>query len=348
MNSITPKRLALIIAAVVSAVVIGVAALVLLLMNSPSKLYWVIPAFCVVVFPASYMAVLYFIRTYLENKVRIIYKTIHQQKLQGQDINVDINADVLDRVEKEVREWAQGHEAELEQLKAQEQFRREFIGNLGHELKTPVFSIQGYILTLLEGGLEDPAVNRMFLQRAASGVDRMTHILDDLDTITKFESNKLTVDIQRVNVVDIAKDVLEGLEMKAIKKGVEIKFNKTYDKPIMVECDSGRISQVFTNLINNAVNYGSEGGHVDVRFFDFDKHILVEVADDGIGIAEKHLPRLFERFYRIDKSRSRHEGGTGLGLAIVKHIVDAHQQTINVRSTEDVGSTFSFTLKKAE
>ena len=347
MKSITPRRLSLIIAAIITGLVVVVMLSVLLAFGSPDYFYWMLGGVALV-FPLSYVTVLYFIRLYLENKIRIIYKTIHQQKLQGQDINVDMDADVLAGMESEVVDWAQNHESEIEQLKAQEQFRREFIGNLGHELKTPVFSIQGYILTLLEGGLDDPEVNRKFLQRAASGVDRMTHILEDLDTITQFESNKLSVEFRTINVVDVARDVLEGLEMKASKRNLDVRFNEEYDRPILVECDSGRISQVFTNLINNAINYGTDGGKVEVRFFDLDKHILVEVADNGIGIAERHLPRLFERFYRIDKSRSRHEGGTGLGLAIVKHIIDAHQQTINVRSTEGVGSTFSFTLKKAQ
>ena len=259
-----------------------------------------------------------------------------------------MSEDVLSKVSHEVENWTDRKSKEIKDLRDQEEFRREFIGNLAHELKTPIFSIQGYILTLLEGGLEDSSVNRDFLLRAAKGVDRMTHIVEDLDEITKFESGRIPIDKKEGNIIDLAKEIIESFEHKAKKRKVKLKFKENYDRPFIVKMDSARIGQVLTNLINNAVIYSKpEGGEVEIRFYPMDKQLLIEVADNGNGIAEEHLPRLFERFYRVDKSRSRHEGGTGLGLAIVKHIIEGHGQSIDVRSTEGLGSTFSFTLELA-
>jgi two-component system phosphate regulon sensor histidine kinase PhoR len=346
MKDASPNRLALVITALLCAV-IALATLAVFLWLGRSGVLYFGAIVIAVLLPVGYFITRYFIRTFLYDRIRLIYKTIHQKKLQEQGISVDMDVDVLTDVESKVANWTDDRNEEIQRLKEQEAYRREFIGNLGHELKTPVFSIQGYILTLLEGGLDDPTVNREFLQRAANGVDRMTHILEDLDVITQLEAGHLNIDLAPVNVVDLAADVMEGLEMKAKNRSVVLKFDKEYERDIMVMADAGRIGQVLTNLVNNAVNYGKEGGEVEIRFFHLGEQILIEVSDDGLGIAEAHLTRLFERFYRIDKSRSRHIGGTGLGLAIVKHIVEGHQQTINVRSSEGVGSTFSFTLDKA-
>ena len=261
---------------------------------------------------------------------------------------MSMNEDVLEKSEQEVMSWVDKNREEIEKLKLQEEFRREFLGNLSHELKTPIFSIQGYILTLLEGGLEDENINRTFLERASKGVDRMTGIVEDLDMITKIESERLKLNLDKVDVVDLAKEIIESLEIKAEKRKVKLMLDlkRIGSHEVNVLCDRDKIGQVLTNLINNSINYSVENGRTEVRFFDLEDNVLIEVSDDGVGIKEEHLPRLFERFYRVDKSRSRNEGGTGLGLAIVKHIVEAHGQTINVRSTEGKGSTFSFTLRK--
>ena len=295
----------------------------------------------------SYIILYFTIERFIYQKVKLIYKNIHNLKDQGNTVDVDMSTDVISGVSDEVMEWAEDRKLEIQKLKDQEEFRREFIGNLAHELKTPIFSIQGYILTLLEGGIEDEEVSVEFLRRAAKGVDRITHIIEDLDTITKFESGRLELNSKPFDILDLASEVMKDLEMKAQKKAVNLTFKEEYDGKMSVLGDRGRIGQVFTNLIANSINYSSEGGKTEIRFYDLDKQLLIEVADNGIGIDEKHLPRLFERFYRVDKSRARHEGGSGLGLSIVKHIIESHNQRINVRSTVGVGSTFSFTLQKA-
>jgi len=299
-------------------------------------------------FITSYIIAYYSLEYFINNKIRLIYRTIRKNKLGGNDTKeFMMSEDALEKVNEEVEDWAEENLKQIEELKAQESFRREYIGNLAHELKTPVFSIQGYILTLLEGGLEDEKINRKFLERASKGVDRMTKIIEDLDVITKLEEGRLNLDLEKGDIVELAGEVIDSFEMKAKSRKIEVRFNSNYERSIRVEMDKSSIGQVLTNLINNSINYGEEGGVTEVRFHDMDKQILIEVSDNGMGIAEDQLPRLFERFYRVDKSRARNEGGTGLGLAIVKHIVEAHGQSINVRSTIGEGSTFSFTLKKA-
>ncbi|RMG77726.1 MAG: GHKL domain-containing protein, partial [Bacteroidetes bacterium] len=236
---------------------------------------------------------------------------------------------------------------EIAQLESQEKFRREFIGNLSHELKTPLFNIQGYILTLLEGGLNDEKINKKYLERAEKNIDRMIKLVEDLDQISKLETNRVQLNIEKVNLNQLIKNALESLEYEIQQENVKIK-TQFFKEPIFVKADKEKIQQVIINLISNAITYSKpEDKVVEVRVHDMENEVLVEVADNGIGIDEKHLPRLFERFYRVDESRSRHMGGSGLGLAIVKHIIEAHNQTINVRSTPGVGSTFAFTLEKA-
>ena len=238
-------------------------------------------------------------------------------------------------------------ENEILEMKASETYRREFIGNVSHELKTPIFNIQGYILTLLDGGLYDEEVNMKYLKRASKSVDRMINIVEDLEVITRLETEKTELEIAEFNIVELAKDVLDQLELKANESKIELSIQKEILTEFVLG-DSDKIQQVFANLVSNSIKYGKEGGRTEVRFFDMTENILIEIADNGIGISEIDLPRLFERFYRVDKNRSRKIGGTGLGLAIVKHIIEAHNQSINVRSTVDVGSTFSFILKKAK
>ena len=251
----------------------------------------------------------------------------------------------LDKVSEDVEVLTAQKEKEIDDLKLMESFRREFLGNVSHELKTPIFNIQGYIHTLLDGALHDETVNEQYLSRTSKSVDRMINIVEDLEMISKIESDRLDLEFTDWDIVSMTQDVFDQVEMKAKKRSVSLKFEKDYPS-IKVNGDRDKIMQVMFNLIVNSIKYGREGGSTEVRFYEMGENILIEVADDGIGISEDNLPRLFERFYRVDKSRSREQGGTGLGLAIVKHIIEAHKQNINVRSTEGVGTTFSFTLRK--
>ena len=218
-------------------------------------------------------------------------------------------------------------------------------GNISHELKTPIFNIQGYVLTLLDGGLEDPSINRDYLIKAEKSINRMIAIIDDLETISMLESNQLQLNKSRFDILSLLREAMEAVEIKARKKDCSIFLSQIYDRPIYVIADRQRILQVLINLLDNAVKYGrKKEGKVKIGFFDMDEHILIEISDNGPGIAQQDLPRIFERFYRTDKGRAREQGGTGLGLAIVKHILEAHNQSVTVRSTLEVGTTFGFTL----
>ncbi len=308
---------------------------------------WHVVVFLVLSFLVGWLIFYKSLQQFIYEKIKLIFRNMHDLKVGKSAFELDMNKDVLGDVNKEVVLWAEDRMAEIEDLREKENFRKEFVGNVAHELKTPIFSIQGYILTLLEGALEDPKFNRKFLMKAAKSVERMTMIVDDLDTITQFESGSLKLELDKVDLLELTKEVIDSRDQEAEEKKIEIKFNRNYDRPIYVEADSFRISQVLTNLITNSINYGKIGGETIIRFFDMDERILIEVEDNGPGIAEVHIPRLFERFYRVDKSRSRHQGGTGLGLAICKHIIEAHKQSISVRSEVEKGSVFSFTLDKA-
>jgi two-component system phosphate regulon sensor histidine kinase PhoR len=257
-------------------------------------------------------------------------------------------SDMLEQVNREVEEWAARQGKEIDALKRLEAYRRDFIGNVSHELKTPLFNIQGYILTLLDGGLEDENINREYLMRTEKSVERLIAIVKDLDTISGLEAGGLKMEFSRFDIVTLAKDVMEFLEIKAKKRKVRVYFRDTYEKPIFVNGDKDRIRQVLINLIDNSLRYSNptEEARTKISFFDMDEHILIEVSDNGIGIEESELSRVFERFYRTDKGRSREQKGSGLGLAIVKHILEAHEQTIHVRSSVGIGTTFGFTLKK--
>ena len=297
---------------------------------------------------ATYLSTYYLLKALIVTRIKTLYRTLSSQKISKNDFQVEMDSDVLGNAQSEVNNWVVDKSKEIETLKSQEAFRREFIGNLAHELRTPTFSIQGYILTLLEGGMEDENINRKFLERAAKGVDRMASIIEDLGEITNLEAENIKLNIKRVDILEYGREVLDSFEIKAKKRNISLSVENRMGGPIHVECDQHKIGQVMTNLINNALVYGNEGGYVKLRFFDYDDRVLVEVADDGPGIKKEYLNRLFERFYRVEKSRSRNNGGSGLGLSIAKHIVEAHGQLINVRSTEGKGSTFSFTLQKAK
>ncbi len=290
--------------------------------------------------------ILFFVNIFVFKRIEQLLFTVKNFRSQSDKTIAKIeSSNDIDNLDMEILAWADDRKNEIERLKKLEVYRKEFLGNVSHELKTPVFNIQGYVLTLLDGGLEDASINRNYLMRAEKSVDRMITIIDDLEAISQLETGELQIEPERFDVATLAKDVVDAQEMKATAKGIILTFPEDL-KPIFVLADRFRIRQVFVNLIVNSVKYGKEYGETKISFYDSGENITVEIADNGIGISEEHLPRLFERFYRVDKSRSRDQGGTGLGLAIVKHIIEAHNQTIRVNSTEDLGTTFSFTLKK--
>lgn len=342
----TPKDVALRTALLITLVV---------MMLCSAALYWtsssidplVIIAIAIPTFASAYLINYFSVEKFIYQKVKLIYKTIHRFKSKDSKREIKMNEDVLEEVNHDVLDWAEGKIAEITELKETDSFRKDFIGNLAHELKTPVFNIQGYILTLLEGALEDPENNRKFLKKAAKSVDRIASLIEDMDIITKIEGGKYNMEKSKFDVVELTKEVIESVERKAKNADIKLLLKNSNEKGIMVKADRSQIEQVLTNLVVNSIKYGKGDGKTIFSFYDMDDTILVELADNGIGISEGDLPRIFERFYRVDKSRNRHAGGSGLGLAIVKHIIDAHHQAINVRSTADVGSTFSFTLEKA-
>lgn len=291
---------------------------------------------------------LWFTKRFISNRIRALYKTIYNVKLpDNEELNMPGSGDALiNKIQAEVTEWAKNRSSEIEDLRKLEIYRKEFLGNVSHELKTPIFNIQGYVSTLIEGGIEDPEINKKYLERTEKSVERMITIIQDLESISRIESGEMALDLENFDLGNLAQDIVESQEMKASKRGIRLRMRENLNV-IRVQADKDRIRQVLTNLVVNSIKYGKDNGETEIRLFDMEDHVLVEVSDNGIGIGKEHLPRLFERFYRVDKGRSREQGGTGLGLAIVKHILEAHGQTINVRSSEGVGSTFSFTLRKA-
>ncbi|WP_214073292.1 ATP-binding protein [Mucilaginibacter sp. dw_454] len=300
---------------------------------------------------SSFIVFYYLIEKYVYSKIKLIYKLIHNLKL-GRDLRdalgEHMSSDPINDVEHEVQEWAREKKTEIDMLRTQEKFRRDFLSNISHEFKTPLFAIQGYIEALQDDDFDDKDMARQFLDKASKNVDRLSYLINDLDEISKLESGELPVNYTKFKINDLIKEIIESLELKGQQHDIKLIFKQKYDEPIQVTADRQKITQVLVNLIDNSFKYGKEGGNTWVTLFDLHDQVLIEVTDDGMGIEEKFLPRLFERFFRTDTSRSRQIGGSGLGLAIVKHIVEAHQQTINVRSTEGVGSTFGFTLQKVK
>jgi two-component system phosphate regulon sensor histidine kinase PhoR len=249
----------------------------------------------------------------------------------------------------EIEKFAKDKKIEIDTLKIREEYRKDFLGNVSHELKTPLFTVQGYILTLLDGAADNKVLRKKYLQRASKGVDRLIYIVKDLDLITKLEVGDLNLEVSEFNIVELIQNIFDLLEMKASKKKITLAFDMKYQKPILVKADREKIQQVITNLLVNSIKYGHANGTTEVSVENLIKNkVIVRVTDNGEGIAKQFIPRLFERFYRVDKSGSREEGGSGLGLAIVKHIIEAHNEKIYVESVLGVGSEFSFTLEKAE
>jgi two-component system phosphate regulon sensor histidine kinase PhoR len=281
-----------------------------------------------------------------------IYKKLEKMSNAFSNLNIPVgknkreySSNLLEKLESHIVNISAKKDEELEELKKLEQYRREFLGNVSHELKTPIFNIQGYVETLLDGGLEDKNVNKTYLEKASRNLDRLSSIVEDLLQISQYESGKLVIEEEKFDIQKAVTDVFESLTYQANQKKIQLKFKDGSSHCIFVLADKIRITQVLNNLISNAIKYGRVGGGVFVGLVLLNEKLKVEITDDGLGIAAEHLPRLFERFYRVDKMRSRESGGTGLGLSIVKHIMEAHGEQVSVESKVGVGSSFYFTLK---
>ena len=309
-------------------------------------LVWIGIALLLFIF--SYLLINRLIDRFIYSKIKVIYRTMRGIRTSKDEKRSDRVNESLEDVNQQVVEWGKKQKEEIDKLKELAVYRREFLGNVSHELKTPIFNIQGYVLTLLDGGLNDPKINRDYLIRTEKSINRMITIVEDLETISQLESGILKLNETEFDIASLTREVMEFLEIRADKKNVRLDFDRTYEKPIRVKADKKQVRQVLINLIDNAIKYCKEHDcYTHVGFFDMDENILIEVSDNGLGIDKENIPRIFERFYRTDKGRSREQGGSGLGLAIVKHIIEAHDQVINVRSALGVGTTFGFTLKKA-
>jgi two-component system, OmpR family, phosphate regulon sensor histidine kinase PhoR len=311
-------------------------------------IWYIFPVSLIIIFIGSYALILFTLQKFIYRKIKLIYKLIYQTKAtKREEFYYDniLPQKGIDDVRADVEEWATTQKKEIETLQQNETYRKEFLQNLSHELKTPIFAIQGYVETLLDGALHNNEVNEKFLQSTSKNVTRLASLLNDLDEITKLESGEMIMLFEQFTIQDLAKEVFESLDIIAQEKGIKCFIKKECEFGLTVYADKEKIRQVFTNIIENGIKYGKQNGIIEASFYKIDgKNVLIEISDDGNGIAEEHLPRIFERFYRTDLARSRKVGGSGLGLAICKHILDAHRQTIHVRSKLDVGTSFGFTL----
>ena len=299
-----------------------------------------------IIFGLSFLILQLRVRKLFFERIRQIYEDLEFETdslIKTSPIDSDMNS-----FSRDLEEFIKLKRTEIETLKKEGIYRKEFVGNVAHELKTPLFSVQGYISNLLDGAMDDKELLKKYLKRAEKSVDRLTFIIKDLDLITQLESSTLKLKVTSFDIIKLTEEIIEDLEISASKRNIKIIFNKNYDKQILVEADKNRIEQVITNLVSNSINYGSEKGTTEISFESNVEKIIVKVNDNGEGITEENMPRLFQRFFRVDVSRSRSQGGSGLGLAIVKHIIDAHNENIYVQSTVGVGSEFSFTLKKSK
>ena len=350
MKNASPREIAFFSAGILSLFILGVLLFFNLFLLGDNIAWFYVALIPVANLGIAYFVFLYALERFIYRKIKLIYKTIHSLKAPkgGATKAIDVlEGDVFSRVDLEVKEWAERKKKEIEVLKEIEGYRKDFLGDVSHELKTPIFNIQGYLHTLIDGGIEDEKINKDFLYKAAANVDRLNTIVEDLEFISSFESGTLQVYPEKMDICELINEVIEAMEMQADLYDISIAIKTGCNKATLVEADRERIRQVLTNLVSNSIKYGREEGKTQISVYDMDENVLIEVTDNGIGISKENLPRLFDRFFRVDKSRARERGGTGLGLAIVKHIIEAHQQTINVRSTLGVGSTFGFTLKKA-
>jgi two-component system phosphate regulon sensor histidine kinase PhoR len=299
------------------------------------------------IFILSFLIIQYRVERFIYKRVKKIYDEVSLLSIKNID-KKNITTD-METLSEKVKKFAEDKRLEIEMLQIREEYRREFIGNVSHELKTPLFTVQGYLLTLQDGAMEDESVRKKYLKRANKGVERLISIVKDLDMISKLESSNLNPKFEVFNCIAMIQNVFDLLEIKAKKRNISLAFDKIYETPILVKGDVKQIEQVLTNLIENSIKYGKTNGKTLVGVHNYSSHqFIIKINDDGEGIEEHHLSRLFERFYRVDQSRSREQGGSGLGLAIVKHILEAHQQEVFVESTPGIGTSFSFTLEKVQ
>ncbi len=349
MKNATPRQIAIIPALIISGIILLI--LVLSKLSFPTYVDWIIVIIIpVITFICGALIFYYFIEGFIYRKIKLIYKMIYDSKIPESDkpTKQKIKTDIIDYAESEVIQWKRSKARELKNQKKNEHFRKEFLGNVFHELKTPIFNIQGYLETLIDGGMNDEKINYRFLKKAGKNVSRMAEIVDDLQMISNLEDGDFSLTEEKFDIHKIINDTLDSMEIRAAKKGIDLSIKEGCDKSFIVQADRELIQQVLNNLLINSIKYGKEKGKTLIGIYDMNKNILVEVTDNGIGIDKSHLSRIFERFYRADKDRSRALGGSGLGLSIVKHIIEAHGQTVNVRSAPGLGSTFGFTLRKTK
>ena len=301
----------------------------------------------VVLFIISFFIIQYRAEHFIYRRLKKIYEDV--SILDVNDLKKDSVTTDIEQLSNKMQTYAEGKELEIKSLTERDSFRRDFLGNVAHELKTPLFTVQGYILTLLEGGMDDKNIRLKYLERANKGVERLVAVTKDLDMIAKLETDGLKIDKEVFNILEIIQNVFDLVEMKAKKRNIILKFDRIYEFPVFVIGDIEKTEQVLINLVVNSIKYGKPGGTTIVTADDYDHNkSVIRVIDNGEGIKQQHFPRLFERFYRVDQSRSREQGGSGLGLSIVKHIVEAHQQNVLLKSTFGKGSEFSFTMEKAK
>ena len=298
------------------------------------------------IFTISFFIIQYRAERFIYRRLKKIYEDV--SILNENDLKKESTTTDIEKLSKSMQRFVEGKRLEIESLTERDSFRRDFLGNLAHELKTPLFTVQGYILTLMEGAVNDKQIRMKYLDRANKGVERLVAVIKDLDLIAKLENDGMKLNIDVFNILELIQNVFDLLEMKAKKRNITLQFDQVYEFPVFVKGDIEKIEQVLINLIVNSIKYGNPNGITMLGVESYnDKKFIVKVIDNGEGIQKEHITRLFERFYRVDQSRSREQGGSGLGLSIVKHIVEAHDENILLKSTYGEGSEFSFTLEKA-
>lgn len=321
---------------------------VVLHVTGPMNQLFIQAAIGLVLFISTYFLVKAVFGKYVEKSINPIFRRIHNITLSQRELRRKIDSgEITAELDNEVRQWTKTQTAEIKKLKQMEKYRKDFLGNVSHEMKTPIFNIQGYILTLLDGGLEDKKINRLYLERTEKSINRLITIVDDLESISRLESGEFKLRFEKFNIVKLVEDIFETEEMMARKFNIKLEFDGHYSKSIKVKADKERITEAIGNLITNSIKYGRNNGKTKVAFREEKNTVFLEIRDNGIGISEEDLPRIFERFFRVDKHRSRDTGGTGLGLSIVKHVIHAHKQTVDVSSISGKGTTFVLTLEKA-
>ncbi|MFO7924353.1 MAG: ATP-binding protein [Bacteroidales bacterium] len=335
-----------VIISIIAALVAGAVEMLLIYSLLPGNAA-IVAASVILVFLTVYLVTRLLLGNFIYQKMTPIYNTIHKLKKSEKSLREELEkADITDDLNREVEDWASDKTQEISRLKEMEIYRKEFLGNVSHEMKTPIFNIQGYVLTLLDGGIDDPAVNKLYLKRAEKSIARLINIVEDLDTISRLDSGEVKIRFENFDMVQLIDDIFDMQEIRAKDNNIKLRLRNKAGKPVMVHADRNRIQEVMVNLVVNSIKYGRKKGTTCVELSDMGNKIMVEVSDNGPGIPKEDLPRIFERFYRVDKSRARNQGGTGLGLAIVKHVIEAHNQEISVRSRENKGTAFNFTLMK--